>query len=235
MIPELLLASGNKKKLQELQSIFADFRLPVQILSPADLSLDPDALQSPDGKRISIEETGTTFQENARIKSLGFFQATGIPCLSDDSGLCVDALGGEPGVYSARYGGSELDDAGRNALLLKNLAALDPPRGRAGDVAEVRPQVPSDLEQQRHRRAAHFVCVLCLVLSGDSEPLFFEGKVDGWIAEAPSGSGGFGYDPIFIEASTKQCFAELSPQEKAALSHRGKAMRNLARYLKENL
>ncbi|MCB1139187.1 MAG: non-canonical purine NTP pyrophosphatase [Leptospiraceae bacterium] len=235
MISELLLASGNKKKLQELQRIFEDFALPVKVLSPADLSLNPDALQRRDGRPISVEETGATFQENARIKSLGFFQAAGIPCLSDDSGLCVDALNGEPGVYSARYGGPDLDDAGRNGLLLSNLASLRRTTGSAKEEGGISDAIQSALEEDRMWRAAHFVCVLCLTLSEDTEPFFFEGKVDGWIADAPSGSGGFGYDPIFIESSTGQCFAELSPEEKAGLSHRGKAMRSLARYLKENL
>lgn len=212
MLESLLLASGNKKKLLELRGIFDQFNLPTRVLSPEDLSLNPEDLRRPDGASISIEETGSTFAENALIKARGFYQASGIPALSDDSGLCVDALNGDPGIYSARYGGPDLNDPGRNALLLKNLEGLWDPE----------------------QRKAHFLCVLCLVQEGQ-DPLYFEGRVDGWIAPSPGGDQGFGYDPVFIEDSTGERFAELDPARKAELSHRGKAMRKLAAYLKESI
>ena len=205
---KILLASGNKKKLGELRNILEDFQLPVQVVSPAELGLSLDDLKDADGRPISLEEDGDTFAANALIKAEGLFRATGLPCLSDDSGLCVDALNGEPGVFSARYGGEGLTDEERNSLLLENLSSFD-------------------VEQ----RTARFKCVVCFV-QPDQEPRYFQGEVEGSIAFAPSGSAGFGYDPVFIESSTGQCFAELSSAAKAELSHRGQALRSFARYLR---
>lgn len=204
----LLLASGNAGKLRELQSILADFA--IQLDSPQDLGLNPASLCDPDGQPISIEETGSTFRENAQIKALGFFRASTIPSLSDDSGLCVDALKGAPGVQSARFGGEGLSDADRNELLLRKL------------------QPYPEVEQ----RKAQFVCVLCLCM-GPGQFFFFEGRVEGFIAGAPQGQGGFGYDPVFIEESTGKCFGTMSPVEKASLSHRGRALRRLSAFLAE--
>ncbi len=210
---KILLASGNAKKLNELRSILDAYSLPVQVLSPTDLELNPDDLRDADEKPISIEETGTTFAENALIKAQGFHRACGIPCVSDDSGLSVEALNGEPGVYSARYGGSGLNDSQRNDLLLQKLEAMKEPG----------------------QRKAYFSCVLCLVGFPGQKPQYFEGRVDGHIARTPAGEGGFGYDPVFIEESTGQCFAEISPETKASLSHRGQALKSLALFLKKKL
>ena len=210
---KILLASGNAKKLSELRAILDAYSLPVQVLSPAGLELNPDDLRDSENKPISLEETGSTFAENALIKAMGFFRACGIPCISDDSGICVDALNGEPGVYSARYGGPGLDDGQRNQLLLKNLEPYPEPE----------------------QRKAHFACVLCLVGYPGQAPLYFEGRVDGYIGLSSSGDGGFGYDPVFIENSTGEYFATMSPDRKAALSHRGKALKALAAYLQRNL
>ena len=206
---QILLASGNPKKLIELQNILERYSLPIRVLAPADLNLDPDHLKTEDGESISLEENGSSFAENAFIKASGFHRVTGLPCLSDDSGLCVDALNGDPGIYSARYGGAELSDPERNLLLLENLNQFQDPVSRK----------------------AHFACVLCLVGFEKEGPQYFEGTVQGHIATESAGQGGFGYDPVFIEESTGEYFAKMSPEQKSLLSHRGKAMHALAAFL----
>ena len=156
------------------------------------------------------EETGATFRENAFIKAEAACRETGLPAVADDSGLCVDCLNGAPGVYSARYGGEELTDEGRYRMLLENM------RGQM-------------------TRTAKFVSVItCCFPNGDV--LTARGECQGTIAYAPMGEGGFGYDPVFFAPELKKTFAQLSQEEKNAISHRGKALEafagKLAEYLK---
>lgn len=193
---KLVLASKNRKKLVELKEILSS--LGVEVCSEADAGVD-----------VEVEETGATFEENSLLKAKAVMEASGLPAVADDSGLCVDALNGGPGVYSARYGGPGLDDTGRYRLLLENL------RGQP--------------------RAARFISVVtCCFPNGDV--ISARGECPGTIAYAPMGEGGFGYDPVFFVPGLKKTFAQLSPEEKNAISHRGKALRafaeKLAAYLK---
>ena len=184
-----VLATHNPGKLREMGEILKDFG--IEVVSPKDL-----------GITVDVEETGTTFAENAMLKAKAICQAAGLPAIADDSGLCVDALNGAPGVYSARYGGEGLDDRGRYMLLLSSL------RG-----------APT--------RAAHFACaVACAFPNGDT--LTAEGRCDGSIAYAPLGDGGFGYDPVFLLPGTGKTFGQLTQEEKSAVSHRGRALKDFA-------
>ena len=184
-----VLATHNPGKLREMGEILKDFG--IEVVSPRDLGLTVD-----------VEETGTTFAENAMLKAKAICKAAGLPAIADDSGLCVDALNGAPGVYSARYGGEGLDDRGRYMLLLSSL------RG-----------APT--------RAAHFACaVACAFPNGDT--LTAEGRCDGSIAYAPLGEGGFGYDPVFLLPGTGKTFGQLTQEEKSAVSHRGRALKDFA-------
>lgn len=153
-----------------------------------------------------VEETGVTFAENALLKAGYYHAQTGLLTLADDSGLEVDALDGRPGVYSARYGGEGMTSAGQIRLLL----------GELKDVPE-------------ERRGARFVCTIALV--GEGVRQLFEGRSEGTIAFEPHGTGGFGYDPIFIDPGSGRSFAELTREEKAARGHRGKAVREAATFL----
>jgi XTP/dITP diphosphohydrolase len=192
---KLVLASKNPKKLTELQDILS--QLGVEVCLESDVGVD-----------IDVEETGTTFEENSRLKAQAVMEATGLAAIADDSGLCVDALGGAPGVYSARYGGPELDDMGRCRLLLENL------KGQP--------------------RAARFVSVItCCFPNGDV--LTARGECPGTIAFAPMGEGGFGYDPVFFVPGLKKTFAQLTADEKNAISHRGKALAAFQAELEEYL
>ena len=191
-----VLATHNPGKLREMGEILKDFG--IEVVSPRDLGLTVD-----------VEETGTTFAENAMLKAKAICKAAGLPAIADDSGLCVDALGGAPGVYSARYGGEGLDDKGRYMLLLSSL------RG-----------APT--------RAAHFACaVACAFPNGDT--LTAEGRCDGSIAYAPLGEGGFGYDPVFLLPGTGKTFGQLTQEEKSAVSHRGRALREFSEKLETYL
>jgi XTP/dITP diphosphohydrolase len=156
-----------------------------------------------------VEETATTFVGNALIKAEYYFAQTGLVTLADDSGLEVDALEGRPGIYSARYGGEGISSAEQIAMLLDEL----------NDVPE-------------ERRAARFVC--SIVIAGPGRTETFTGRCDGLIAFSPRGTAGFGYDPIFIDPQTGRTFAELSRDEKAARSHRGKALREARKFLIDN-
>ena len=196
---KLVLASKNKKKLVEMNDILS--QLGIQVCSEAEAGVD-----------VEVEETGTTFEENSLLKAKAVMEASGLPAIADDSGLCVDALNGAPGVYSARYGGEGLDDVGRYRLLLENMKG----------------QMP---------RTAKFVSVItCCFPNGDV--ISARGECPGTIAFAPMGEGGFGYDPVFFLPPLKKTFAQLSPEEKNAVSHRGKALElfraRLEEYLKEN-
>ncbi len=195
---KLVLATHNPGKLKEMSAILGG--LGVEVVMPSDLGLTVD-----------VEETGDTFAANAMLKAKAVCAAVGLPAIADDSGLCVDALNGGPGVYSARYGGPELDDRGRYTLLLNSM------RG-----------VPT--------RSAHFEsAIACVFPNGDT--LTAEGRCDGAIAFAPIGDGGFGYDPVFLVPEKAKTFGQMTEEEKDALSHRGKALRafvpKLAAYLKK--
>ena len=184
-----VLATHNPGKLREMGEILRDFG--IEVVSPRDL-----------GITVDVEETGTTFAENAMLKAKAICKEANLPAIADDSGLCVDALNGAPGVYSARYGGEGLDDKGRYMLLLSSL------RG-----------APT--------RAAHFACaVACAFPNGDT--LTAEGRCDGSIAYAPLGEGGFGYDPVFLLPGTGKTFGQLTQEEKSAVSHRGRALKDFA-------
>ena len=198
MSEKFVLATHNPGKMKETSAILAE--LGIQVVGPDELGID-----------VEVEETGTTFAENAMLKARAICAASGLPAIADDSGLCVDALNGGPGVYSARYGGEGLDDRGRTMLLLQNM------RGQT-------------------TRAAHFACAICCVFpSGDT--LTAEGRCEGAIAFAPMGEGGFGYDPVFLVPEKAKTFSQLTAEEKNAISHRGKALRafseKLATYLKK--
>ena len=196
MAEKFVLATHNPGKLREMGEILRD--LGVEVVSPAALGIPVD-----------VEETGTTFLENALLKAKAICRAANLPAIADDSGLCVDALNGAPGVYSARYGGEGLDDRGRCMLLLNSM------RGAT-------------------TRAAHFSCaVACVFPNGDT--LTAEGRCDGSIAYAPLGDGGFGYDPVFLLPGTGKTFGQLSQEEKSAVSHRGKALKEFAGKLETHL
>lgn len=195
-------ASNNAGKLKELRRILERMGHEVKSLRELGIDLDP-------------EETGTTFAENARIKAEAFCQASGLPTVADDSGLCVDALNGAPGVYSARYAGHHGDDAANNAKLLHEMQ-----------------DVPAD------KRAARFVSAVCFLLP-DGRELLVEGECPGTVAFAETGTNGFGYDPLFVpdrvglpdgttaENTARRSYAELADAEKDAISHRGRAMEKL--------
>jgi len=193
---KLVLASKNKKKLVEMNAILS--QLGIEVCSEADAGVD-----------IDVEETGTTFEENSLLKARAVMEASGMPAIADDSGLCVTCLNDAPGVYSARYGGEGLDDVGRYQLLLANM------RGQLD-------------------RSAKFVSVItCCFPNGDV--ITARGECPGTIAFAPMGEGGFGYDPVFFIPGMKKTFAQLSAEEKNAISHRGKALEIFKGKLEEYL
>lgn len=192
MTPRLVLATANAGKIRELRALLAD--LPLRAASAAEIGLDP-----------TVEETGLTFQANAVLKARACAAAAGLPALADDSGLEVDALGGFPGIHSARWVTGA--DAARVAALLERLAGL---------------------EQQR--RGARFHAVAALAWP-DGRVATASGTVNGRIAERPAGVAGFGYDPVFLVEDGGHCgrrtMAELAPEEKNRLSHRARAVRGL--------
>ena len=195
---KLVLASKNKGKLVEMQAILSE--LGVEVVLQSELGID-----------VVVEETGTTFAENAGLKAKAVMEASGLPAIADDSGLCVDWLQGAPGIYSARYGGVETDED-RYRLLLNNM------RGATN-------------------RAAHFhASIVCCFPNGDT--VTAEGDCFGTVAYAPAGEGGFGYDPIFFVPEKRKTFSQLTAEEKNEISHRGVALRDFAAklkdYLKEN-
>jgi len=193
---KLVLASQNQKKIKEMDEILS--QLGVEVCSQAEA-----------GVNLDVEETGTTFEENSLLKAHAVMEASGMPAIADDSGLCVDCLGGAPGVYSARYGGEGLNDTARYKLLLENM----------------RGQMP---------RTAKFVSVItCCFPNGDV--ITARGECPGTIAFAPMGEGGFGYDPVFFIPGLKKTFAQLTAEEKNAISHRGKALEVFKTKLEEYL
>lgn len=177
-----VIATHNAKKREELQ----------RILQPLGIEIVTAELEP-------VEETGTTFAENAYLKAQAACRQTGLPAVADDSGLVVDALGGAPGVYSARYGGEHATDLARMELLLRELEPYPAPR------------------------TARFVCCICCVFP-DGKVLRAEGVCEGEIGFSMVGDGGFGYDPIFFATGTDGSFAQLFPEEKDAVSHRAKAL-----------
>ncbi|WFE27042.1 RdgB/HAM1 family non-canonical purine NTP pyrophosphatase [Solwaraspora sp. WMMD791] len=198
----LLLATRNGKKLAELQRIL-DAALGAQRIELVGLAdLEP---------YHEVPETGLTFGENALLKAREGCRWTGLPTVADDSGLAVDALGGMPGVFSARWSGRHGADQANLDLVLAQLT----------DVAD-------------EHRAASFVCAAALVLPGGKEHLV-EGRQSGRLLRAARGDGGFGYDPIFLGDGQERTNAELSPQEKDAISHRGKAFRLMAKVIAKAL
>jgi XTP/dITP diphosphohydrolase len=195
--PHWVLATNNRAKIVELKELLSQADLPIRVSAQAELGV------------AASPETAATFVENALQKARHAARATGLPAIADDSGLAVAALGGAPGVRSARFAGERADDAANTAKLLEQLA--DHPR----------------------ERAARFHCVL-VALEGadDPAPLIASGSWAGQIAASPSGSGGFGYDPIFFDPLLGKTAAELSPSEKNRVSHRGAALRELVELLK---
>ncbi|MGC9239665.1 MAG: RdgB/HAM1 family non-canonical purine NTP pyrophosphatase [Acidithiobacillus sp.] len=186
-----LLATRNRGKVAEMAPLLAGYG--VQLRTLADLDLP------------SPEENGRSFLENALLKARAGFEATGLPTLAEDSGLCVPALGGAPGIHSARFAGEDADDAANNRLLLERMSGL-----------------------LGAERAAHYHC--CMVLlrrADDPEPLVAQGLWSGSIADEPLGTGGFGYDPIFIPHGDLLTAAQMGPEIKGKRSHRAMALRSL--------
>ncbi len=188
----ILIATGNKHKLREIEEILSGMN--VRILSPGDL-----------GIHLTVEETGETLEENALIKARAYFREARIPTLADDTGLFVEALGGIPGVRSARF-------AGENASYEQNVRKL------------------LELMKDIQNRKAYFETVIAFIDEHGKEHLF-RGRVDGYIAREPMGSYGFGYDPIFIHAGTGRTFAQMPPEEKNRLSHRYIALMKFREFL----
>ena len=186
---KVVLASKNPHKLVEISKITEKFGFEL-------------VLQSQLGVDIDVEETGTTFEENSLLKAEAVMKATGLPALADDSGIAVDALNGEPGIYSARYGFDEsLDDWGRLELLLKNTEHV--PDGQ---------------------RQAQFVCVISFI-TPEGKVIQARGEIHGELTREPAGKNGFGYDPIFYYPPLGKTTAELSPEEKNEVSHRANALK----------
>ena len=194
---KVVLASKNKHKLVEISQITEKFN--IQLVLESELGVD-----------IDVEETGSTFEENSFLKANAVMQATGLPALADDSGIAVDALHGEPGIYSARYGFDEtLDDAGRVQLLLHNME-----------------HVPDE------QRQAQFVCVITLV-TPEGTTIQARGEVHGFVTHVPEGEGGFGYDPIFYYPPFGKTLAQVPQEQKNQVSHRGEALKIFYEKLKE--
>ncbi|GAA2713741.1 MULTISPECIES: RdgB/HAM1 family non-canonical purine NTP pyrophosphatase [Streptomyces] len=196
----LVLATRNAGKITELRAILGAAGLDVELVGTDAYPDVPD-----------VKETGVTFAENALLKAHALARATGLPAVADDSGLCVDVLGGAPGILSARWAGRHGDDRANLELLLAQLS----------DIAD-------------EHRGAHFACAAALALPDGTERVV-EGRLEGTLRRAPSGSGGFGYDPILQPLDDTRTCAELTPQEKNAISHRGKAFRGLVPVIRELL
>ena len=193
---KLILASNNKKKLRELGEILSD--MDVELLSQREAGCD-----------FEVEETGTTFAENAYLKPKAVADATGLAAVADDSGLMVEALNGEPGVYSARYapGGHEASDKEKYEYLLSKLVNVE-------------------------HRAAKFVSSICCILP-DGSIIRTEGECRGEILREPAGEGGFGYDPVFMPQGYDRSMAELGTEVKNRISHRANALREFKKKLRE--
>ena len=186
---KIIIATHNKHKLQEMSRILSP--MGYEVVTDLDLGIELS----------DVEENGETFLDNARIKAEAGCKESGLPCIADDSGLCVDALDGAPGVYSARYSGTHGDDDGNNRKLLAELSG-----------------VPTE------KRTAHFACAICVSFPDGSE-VTATGKCEGYIGYEKKGTNGFGYDPLFMVGD--RSLAEMTAQEKDAISHRGNALKEL--------
>ncbi|MFF9198581.1 RdgB/HAM1 family non-canonical purine NTP pyrophosphatase [Streptomyces sp. SBR177] len=200
MTRRLILATRNAGKITELHAILADAGLDLELVGADAYPEIPD-----------VKETGVTFAENALLKAHALARATGLPAVADDSGLCVDVLGGAPGIFSARWSGTHGDDKANLNLLLAQLADIDTPH-----------------------RAAHFACAAALALPDGTERVV-EGRLPGTLRHEPVGTNGFGYDPILQPEGYEVTCAELTPEQKNAISHRGKAFRALVPVVRELL
>ncbi len=198
---DYLIATHNMKKRDELARILAPLGIRVLLDHEAGIELS------------DVDETGVTFEENALLKAQSGCRESGLPCIADDSGLCVDALDGAPGVYSARYGGEHGNDKANNEKLLKVLDGLD-----------------------ITKRTARFVSVACCVYP-DGKVITARGECEGAIGFEPRGNGGFGYDPLFLpkDFGGEMTMAQLSAEQKDSISHRGKSVRILAAALEEHI
>jgi XTP/dITP diphosphohydrolase len=195
---QIVAATGNKHKIVEIDAITKKYGFTV--ISKGDAGVGD----------LEVEETGTTFEENSMLKAESIMRATGMPAIADDSGLMVDALGGAPGVYSARYSGEDATDEENNRKLLAEMA-----------------DVPDE------KRAARFVSVITLCYP-DGRTLVARGECEGRIGRVPKGESGFGYDPLFVpDGMDGRTYAELSPEEKNSISHRAAALKRLAELLAE--
>ena len=190
---KIIIATHNKHKLQEMSRILSP--MGYEVVTDLDLGIE----------LTDAEENGETFLDNARIKAESGCKESGLPCIADDSGLCVDALGGAPGVYSARYSGVHGDDDGNNKKLLSELEG-----------------VPTE------KRTAHFACAICVSFPDGSE-VTATGKCEGYIGYEKKGTNGFGYDPLFMVGD--RSLAEMTAEEKDAISHRGNALKELQKIL----
>ena len=188
----MVIASNNAKKRKEMVAILSAMGIEVM---PAEATAF-----------VYVDEDGETFAENAGKKAEAFAYANRLPALADDSGLCVDALGGEPGVFSSRYAGDDASDCDNNVKLLNEMTAMKD-------------------------RSAHFVCAIHLAFPGEQKPITADGRVDGVIMDALDGEQGFGYDPLFYSTELEKRFAHATAEEKASVSHRGRALRSLAEQL----
>lgn len=195
---KIIAATNNKGKLKEFRELLKDF--PVEVVSLHDMGLD-----------MEIEETGETFEDNAKIKSVSVFKATGLCSLGDDSGLCVDALDGMPGVYSARFAGENATDEDRNNLLLKKL-----------------------LDVKEQNRDAKFVSAISCTTE-DGETFIVRGECEGRIVFEPKGENGFGYDPLFYVEQFDKTFGEMTKEEKNLISHRAEAMNKFKKEFEKRL
>jgi len=188
----LVLATRNRGKIAEMQRLLDSFSLSIAVRSSSEFEVD------------DVEETGNTFEENALLKATTIARATGLPAIADDSGLCIDALGGAPGIYSARWAGTHGDDLANIRKVLEQLSSVPP-----------------------SERSARFICVIALALpDGRSEVV--RGELPGEIRRESAGSNGFGYDPIFQPTGFLQTLAEMTPEAKDEISHRARALREIA-------
>ena len=191
---KIVLATHNKGKIREFKKAFSEIGW--EAIPIADVAHVPEP-----------EETGTTFAENALLKASYYMKVTGLPCLADDSGIAADALGGRPGVYSARYAGPDCDDEANNEKLIAELSAFPP-----------------------EKRTVHYICSLVLIWP-DGRTVQAEGSCDGLFQDVYVGHNGFGYDPLFYVPEKGKTMAELSMDEKNEISHRGKALKKLVEAL----
>ncbi len=190
---KIIIATHNKHKLQEMSRILSP--MGYEVVTDRDLGIE----------LTDAEENGETFLDNARIKAESGCRESGLPCIADDSGLCVDALGGAPGVFSARYSGTHGDDDGNNKKLLSELEGI-----------------PTE------KRTAHFACAICVSFPDGSE-VTATGKCEGYIGYEKKGTNGFGYDPLFMVGD--RSLAQMTAEEKDAISHRGNALKELQKIL----